>query len=191
MKNRVYRACILHNSKLGDYRRRLQEKEITMDDRSLRKSPAVLLAWGLVIILGALMLASPLPASAGTTVNFRTPFNPTYTQCGETVAFSGYAHGTVSYTQDNSGGMHGRLHLNFQNVSGVSTTGTRYRFNGAGSQITNATANGANTFTFPGNIHMVGQGPNNNFVAHYLLHITINSNGEPTAVFEMVDAECR
>lgn len=109
---------------------------------------------------------------------------------GETVVLSGELHDVFHISVSASGNVVVKLHDNPQGVGGVGlTTGAKYRGTGV-TQETFGLRVGV-TDTFVNNFHIVGQGPGNNFVVHELVHLTVNANGELTALVETSRVECR
>jgi len=46
-------------------------------------------------------------------------------------------------------------------------------------------------FTFVNNFKIIGQGPNNNFLVHENLHVTINADGTLTAFVDNFSFTCQ
>ena len=111
---------------------------------------------------------------------------------GEDIALSGELHLVSSVTLDASGGTHVEFQANFQGVSGVGlATGDRYQLNGERLH-TSFNTSGAPPFemTITSNAHLIGQGPDNNFLLHFLVHTTVNANGAVTAAIDELRVEC-
>jgi hypothetical protein len=111
---------------------------------------------------------------------------------GEFIVFTLRAHLLFHTTADANGGTHRLDHVHGQRVSGVSNTGTRYQ--GKLIETTVDQDNGSNaqnTSSFLSRFHIVSQGGSDNFFATFRTHVTIQANGEATATFSDVSAECR
>ncbi len=145
--------------------------------------------------LGICSLAAP-PAQAGKVVNQVIPLSIlVFVPCanggdGELVLLSGDAHEMVDFTADHAGGVHVKEHENFQGISGVGeTTGLKYQATGATNTEFNASIGSEETFV--SNFRVIGQGPNNNFLVHENVHITINANGTVASSVDNVSIECK
>ena len=127
-------------------------------------------------------------------VNDKTGISPTvFIPCadggsGEIVDLSGPLHTLMSFT------------INGNNVSGyyhVSATGhQRYRRDYGCTGVTqqsfkNSLQNGQANLTFVNNFRIIGQGPENNFLVHETLHITINANGTTTVSHDNFSVDCK
>ena len=81
-------------------------------------------------------------------------------------------------------------HFQPQGVSGVGlTTGDKYQATGVTQDETNVAA-GQET-TFINNFRLIGQGPGNNLLIHDVFHVTINANGDVTALHDIHSVECK
>ena len=110
---------------------------------------------------------------------------------GESVFMSGDVHSSWSITYDNETGEgRYRAHFNFQGVSGVSASGTRYRAINVGNvqQVYGAqppyTYMSGQTFLF------VAQGDEPDFRLHSVFHIRIDENYEQRILVDNFSAEC-
>jgi hypothetical protein len=113
---------------------------------------------------------------------------------GEEVFVSGKAHVVIKETIDGSGGTHFLIHLNYQGLTGVGDSGTVYR--GIGTEGVSyhnfAPFVGAPySLTETRSIQFLGRGPNNNFIIHEVMHVTINANDEITSSFDVQRIECK
>ena len=68
-------------------------------------------------------------------------------------------------------------------------SGDRYRFKEL--HTTNVNRDGASELTSVGQVEAVSQGPDDNSATFALVHVTINANGEITAVVDNADSDCR
>ena len=112
--------------------------------------------------------------------------------CTEPVLISGPDHLVLHYTYDDQGGFHGVVQFNPQGITGVGqVTGTMYRGTGVTRQTVDTTPGGAESFTVINNVHLIGQGAENNYLVHATVQSTTNANGEPTAEVVNLSTECR
>jgi hypothetical protein len=115
---------------------------------------------------------------------------------GEIIQISGVVHVTSQVIERGEGVFHIVQHVNFQNVRGIGqTTGDQYVFQNAFNSISNfqvnAVPHGSDTSnTANGQLISPGQSsPDLN--VHFLIHTTINANGEVTTEISNFDARCR
>jgi hypothetical protein len=135
----------------------------------------------LFVGLAAALLVTAAVVRAAQLYNFWFPVDAVLTNpCnGEDVAFTGKFHSTFNVTV-NGNTFHIEAHDNAAQISGTGlSTGAKY----TGSQADNFTLNLAKgeIDTEEGMFRMNGQGGVPNFTVHYLLHITVNANGDLTA----------
>jgi len=110
---------------------------------------------------------------------------------GELVLLTGTLHVVIETTVDNQGGVHTQIHFQPQDVSGVGTiTGDAYRAVGVTRSDINATSGGAFETDFVNNFRIIGQGPGNNLQVHQVTHVTIDANGNVTAVVTNSTVTC-
>jgi hypothetical protein len=111
---------------------------------------------------------------------------------GEVISISGDLHSLFHLTISESGNIHVKQHSQPMGVSGVGlTTGDKYQGTGVTQQSQSINGPLPQTFTSVNNFRMIGQGPNNNFLVHDNFHVTINANGELTAIHDNFSIECR
>jgi hypothetical protein len=104
---------------------------------------------------------------------------------GDVVHLSGALHVKLDETFDSSGGLHFKMQMQPQGVSGVDlTTGAKYQGNGSTQTMEIFTGNGAVSLTSVNNFQIIGQGPDNNYTVHEIFHATINANGDVTAAID-------
>jgi hypothetical protein len=109
---------------------------------------------------------------------------------GEIVVLSSNLHMLSHVTRDGSGGFHAKAHFQPQGIRGTGVnTGDKYQATG----VTQAHFNGKVGFeiTFANNFRIIGQGPGNNFLVRENFHVTVNANGEVTAVVDNFRVECK
>ena len=111
---------------------------------------------------------------------------------GETVALSGNLHILTSLTISANGKVTARSLFQPQGITGTGTvTGTKYQATG-GTQETIVTGGPLPLVrTFVNNFRIIGAGPDNDYLVHETLHITINPAGEITALIDNLSVECR
>ena len=161
--------------------------------------PVILWSISLAVALGLIAVLGVAPALADATTfndNVRVPIDTlVFVPCaaggaGEYVVLSGTLHILFVTTIDNKGGYHSKYHFQPQGISGTGfTTGDKYQ----GTGVTQGTFNGKVGFesTFVNNFKIIGQGPGNNFLLHENFHITVNANGEVTAVVDNFSVKCK
>lgn len=137
-------------------------------------------------------LASGQSASTFTT-NEVIPFGFTALECGfEPIEVSGRLHLVMHGTITSSGHVNAVGHVNPQNIRGFGlTTGTKYLAPGMLQTATNMNGPAPLTDTFVNNFHLIGQGDAPDFLFHQNLHLTVNANGDVTAVVDNTNFECK
>ena len=110
---------------------------------------------------------------------------------GEVVLLSGNLHLLTHFTEDGSGGFHLVDDANPQGLSGTGLTsgdkyqgtgGTRFQLNSGPLPLTQ---------TFVNNFRIIGEGGGNDLLVHHNMHLTVNANGEVTAVVDNFSVECK
>ena len=123
-----------------------------------------------------------------------TPFSLYYlNRCaGDVFLASGRYNTSITREVDASGGVHIRVHVNFQGVSGESQiTGTKYQL--VSNQLLELNADGpppVERTTFV-QFRIIGQGPDNDLIMRTMSHVTVNANGDITVLFRDGEVECR
>jgi hypothetical protein len=146
----------------------------------------------LMVALALVLVSGAAPAQAGATV-YKDHYEFTvewidYVPCandwaGEAVWVSGTYRVTAHTTFDNRGGWHSMYHVVSKNLQGVGlTSGDKYQ----GKYVYRGSfhAKKGYTDTFKDSFKLIGQGPGNNLMYSFQWHITVNANGEVTAVVE-------
>ena len=156
--------------------------------------------WSLFALLCAALLASPAPRTAAvaaqaTTVTTNETFtfnSTTVNMCnGDVVTLRGQIHFVTHTTTDNNGGVHVKMHHNFENVEGTGALVINYRAVSSNNHTVND--NGSNAqqeFTNVNRVRFISQGPSDNFLLNITIHTTINANGEATSTVVHVEANC-
>ena len=146
-------------------------------------------------LLGGAPATPALAQASSSTTNTTVPISGTFTNAycpfAEPVAISGEVHMLVHVTTDATGGFHITIHSNNEGVSGTGlTTGAQY-------QLTEQLSFHFNTQgPFPQEVAQVnrlvlsGQGPSNNMLGKFTVHVTVNANGETTVSFADFSFEC-
>jgi hypothetical protein len=111
---------------------------------------------------------------------------------GEFVHLSGNLH-DLFHLMTNGNRFVLKVHTQPQGIRGVGlSTGDRYRGTGVTQEtVSGSLVNGQFSDTFVNNFRIIGQGPGNNFLVHENLHVTVNANGEVTAIVENVSISCK
>lgn len=160
-----------------------------------------ILSRSILLIVTLILIASlgVVPVSAKATVfidNVRVPIDIfVFVPCaaggaGEEVILSGTLHLLSHTTFDNRGGFHAKFHAQPQGVTGLGlTTGDTYQGTGVTQDQFNGTV--GSEFTFVNNFNIIGQGPGNNAMIHETFHVTVNANGQVTAVVDNFRATCK
>jgi hypothetical protein len=182
-----------------------QTSSNTKKERQQQHKTALVVLTGAVLIIGistiyptgssGLLSAAYAAAQTSTTVE-RIPVDDIlFVPCaaggaGEEVHVTGRAHTVIHTTLDNAGGFHSNVRANLQGVSGTGlTTGDKYQATGAIGMEVNGKVGQEETRVI--NIHIIGQGNGNNFLAHGLFHMTVNADGTVTSFVDNVRVECK
>lgn len=147
-----------------------------------------------LLAVGSLVV-SPPTTHAATMQTFTRDFSDVQTPTcpdgttpdgAEPVALQGSLHFTIGVTEDQRGGSHARLHVNYQGVTGTGTvSGVTYEVPTTANL--NVNMGSANTLTFTVNVRFISHGSAPNFNLHENFHVTINANGEITAVVDNLE----
>lgn len=148
----------------------------------------ILLAAAAAVIVFA---AAPAHANEKPTT-FTEPYNFAFVNpcTGEPVVGTGDLRIMIHETEDERGGVHTTFHLVPENLTAISAAGTQYRVVGSGHEHANGKPDAATTSTFRDMFNMFGEGSADNFKVYAVFHITVNANGEPTAVVENERVQC-
>ena len=145
----------------------------------------------------AVLLVAVAPVHAQATTyreTFTVPFNLVlFNECtGEDVALSGELRIRVKTTIDANGGIHSTFHLVPRRVRGEGVdSGIRYKLVGGARIHFNADADGAPlNFTATAMFNLVSQGGSDNLQVKFTFHVTVNANGEVTAVVDNFRLRC-
>lgn len=111
---------------------------------------------------------------------------------GELVLVQGTLH-IQSHTTINNNRASLKIHFQPQGATGTGlTTGDTYRATGVTQEHDSIPlTGGAFNFTFVNNFRLIGPGPDNNFLVHQTVHVTVDANGVVTTVVDNTSIECR
>ena len=152
-----------------------------------------LLAALMLVAMLTTVLAAPAFAAAETeTVQVNFPVAGTLTNpCnGETVAYEGQQSGVLHSTLTDSGNYNFLANARVQ-VQGVGDMGNTYVVSANVAQHFTGGADRAQTLALNYTLRYISQGSAPNFVAHLLIHYTVNAHGEVTAEVVTFQVECR
>ena len=113
-------------------------------------------------------------------------FLPNPTNPDEQIAIQGMIHIVERQVTDSAGGVHFRIHVNLQGVSGVGVdafgvpTGTVYQIQ-AGAQTFDNINPGVTVLAEEATEHFVSQGSGDNFDLHVVEHFVFDANGVVSA----------
>jgi hypothetical protein len=156
---------------------------------------ALVLAGGLLTLA---LLEKPAQAQAETiTSTDEYTFDEFLEDCtGELVELAGTQHIVAHSTLDATGALHTKYHVVTQG-RGVSDSGAKYiviNTDNVEENITLPPEEVQRTITNPGMFKLIRQGsstPADDQYVNYLLHVTVNANGEVTAVVSSFDFGCK
>lgn len=112
---------------------------------------------------------------------------------GDEVILEGFMHVLITGTVDANGGAHGKYKMQPMNLQGEVIWGPNEgaKYNGTGGTQDQWNMKKGETYTFINNYRMIGQGKAPNYMVHETWHVTINANGEVTAVVDNVKVSCK
>ena len=129
-----------------------------------------------------------------TTTNEEVPVSSSVVNTcnGDVVAFQGTLHVTNTLTTDSGGGFHMKTHSNFQDVSGVGApSGVNYRIGTTNNETTNDNDTPQFEMTVIQTVKVISQGSTPNLFLQFVLHVTVNANGQTTSTVNEIRSECR
>ena len=167
-----------------------------MKRRHLRSSISRCLTLG--VFLTGLMALGLAPAHAETVQQTLPYAPPPMTACnGDIVAVMGSINVLSSVTVNGGGGFRIETHLNTQGVSGTGfPSGANYNYEEKDDVTINDVSNSGGQFTASTDRRLNHTGPSGQVAddtyIHIEVHVTVNANGEPTAIVENISGvECR
>ena len=115
-----------------------------------------------------------------------------YNDCtGETIAFDGSLHTSLTLVADSSGNIHVTSHSNWQNVKGTGhSSGDKYVGTATASTSSGGVSDPTTVYTEAVNIHLIGLGKATDLRLHVIYHYTI-VDGRITALIESATLDCR
>ena len=135
---------------------------------------------------------APVASAETGTSNISVPFDAVLGGCTEPIHFTGELHILFHSTFTSSGIVHFKSHFQPQGVKGTGLlTGTKYEATGVTQDEFNYNGPLPYTESFINNFRLIGRGPDNNLLIHENFHITINANGDVTAIHDNFSVECR
>jgi len=154
---------------------------------------ALLLAAPLVLF--AVQLARPAPASAANVVNytFHVPANVQTNPCfpADVVNLNGDIHVVITTTADKRGGYHVTNSLNSQ-LSGLSiTTGTKYVNSENQQEDWYARAPWPAVHTHTYDFLLISNNGTPDYVLHMTMHETVTAGGVPAATVDNFSMDCK
>jgi hypothetical protein len=134
----------------------------------------------------------PDPGAASPAVVYRalTPMTAQWFGCTEFLDVEGWQREVMSETVTPDGQTQLRFHYDKFGTAVGSFSGRRYVFNESSHFITTSSAPGS-TFTLPMSIRLIGQGDAPDMHLHWIMHVTVNANGEITSSLSDGTSECR
>jgi hypothetical protein len=145
-------------------------------------------------------LAAPHVAADVFHSNTSQPFAETlFVRCanggtGELVDLSGQIHEDVFINTNKAGKVVVRTRSQLQGVSGIGrSSGDRYHASqeAQGSEHIDTIDNLPFSFSFVDSLRVIGQGPGNNFTAHYMAHLTVSASGNVAADMTHFSSDCK
>jgi len=112
--------------------------------------------------------------------------------CGELVSGTGTLHIVLHQTYNAAGGSLVVVHAQLQGASVVGTSGATYKLIDVSQSESTSNGPGAQSeTTIVANYLLISEGTAPNYDMHQTTHITMNDNGEVTAVVDNTTVECR
>jgi hypothetical protein len=119
-----------------------------------------------------------------------TVFPTTFSGCaGGALILEGQIHNVFHVTETPSGQRVFRNHTNFQGVTATDALGNQYRVSTVNNDTTVLEAE-LREFTVVQYFKLIGKGPSANERVRTVNHVTVNANGEVTAIFSKFYADC-
>ena len=107
------------------------------------------------------------------------------------ISLTGEVHFVVHFTTSDSGNQHVHYSINYQDVKGVDQFGNQYTVNSNSNDTSNFDAETQTSESVVQYFRLIGKGQVPNQQVRNVLHITVNNNGEPTAVFDHFYTDCK
>ena len=126
--------------------------------------------------------------------SFKEPFSAVVINpcVPEEVVLTGSLHTSFSTVFDAAGGVHFKISTTPQGVSGTgAVTGAKYQASGSENTSSMLLSGGTITETFTNTFNLTAQGNVPNFKLKITQHLTINANGEVSAVVDHTETSCQ
>ncbi|PLS02473.1 hypothetical protein [Neobacillus cucumis] len=126
-------------------------------------------------------------------LNEKIPFTTVFLNLcnGEFIQAEGVSHVVLNMTPDGNGGFHLVSHDNFHATGTGDVTGSRYVVNGISKNTQNVKAPFPSTTTTISRLKVIAQKQGvPDFFTDFIVHITVNANGEVTAIKIEFDFDC-
>ena len=165
--------------------------------KNIRQRNYALLSLAALAAVALTLSLSNAPARAQattTTFNFTEPVPATTVGTCDgfrLISLSGEVHFVTHFTESASGNQTFRYEINYQGVSGVDQFGNEYSVASNSSDTAVFNADTQSSESIVQYFRLIGHGQTPKQQVRNVSHITINNNGEPTAVFDHFDAECK
>ena len=165
--------------------------------KSPRQKNALRLSFAAAALAAAFMLMSPARTrsqASSSTFSFTEPVPAvTVGTCEGTrlISLTGEVHFVVHFTTSASGNQHVHHTINYQDVTGTDQFGNQYKVNSNSNDTSNFNAETQTSESVVQYFRLIGQGQVPNQQVRNVMHITVNNNGEPTAVFDHFYTDCK
>jgi hypothetical protein len=144
-----------------------------------------------IVALSAVSTLARADAQSSTTQSTIVFSGTLFDACtGEHVTLDGDLHLVTHDTVDANGGHHAKVGVNTQGLSGTGTSGASYHLISVG-EVNVETTSGASETTEVSHFKLVGSGPSDNQYFDFLLHFTVDANGDLTADTASIASGCR
>ncbi|HVF42388.1 MAG TPA: hypothetical protein VM936_05240 [Pyrinomonadaceae bacterium] len=147
--------------------------------------------------LAALSLLSPARVrsqASSSTFSFNEPVPAvTVGTCDgfRLISLTGEVHFVVHFTTSDSGNQHVHYSINYRDVKGGDQFGNQYTVNSNSNDTSNFNAETQTSESVVQYFRLIGKGQVPNQQVRNVSHITVNNNGEPTAVFDHFYTDCK
>ena len=165
--------------------------------KSPRQKNALRLSFAAVALVAAFLLMSPARThsqASSETFNFTEPVPAvTVSTCDglRLISLTGEVHFVVHFTTSASGNQHVHYSINYQDVTGTDQFGNQYQVHSNSNDTSNFNAQTQTSESVVQYFRLIGQGSVPNQQVRNVSHITVNNNGQPTAVFDHFYTDCK
>ena len=144
----------------------------------------------LAVVVSALVSVT---AASATAVTQQIPFDIVLAPeeaCGEAIHLNGTLLAVFSSTESSGGNIEVGFHFNPQGITGVGlTSGATYHATGVTRGTTTIRGDGISD-TFVNSFKIIGEGSAQNFLETDVFHLTMNANGDVTAIVDRSTIRC-